>query len=129
MGDNGIIARLKPSTPASLMRGEKAANWLIDPLVTDGSLQLCLLWARAMFDQTPLPSLIEAYYFVRPLHEAKEILCEMEILSRPGNPLLRCRPVFYNESGAVIGWAEGVEVNMSKSLNRITEKHARAAAV
>jgi acyl transferase domain-containing protein/NAD(P)H-dependent flavin oxidoreductase YrpB (nitropropane dioxygenase family) len=129
MGDNGIIARLKPSTPASLMRAPESANWLIDPLVTDGSLQLCLLWARAMFDQTPLPSLVEAYYFVRPFHEAREILCEMEILSRPGNPLLRCRPVFYNESGAVIGWAEGVEVNMSKSLNRITERHARAAAV
>jgi hypothetical protein len=53
----------------------------------------------------------------------------MEILSRPGNPLLRCRPVFYNEAGELIGWAEGVEVNMSKSLNRITEKRAKAAAV
>jgi hypothetical protein len=129
MGDNGIIGRLKTSTPASLMQPDAPGNWLIDPMVADSCLQLCLVWARAMFDQTPLPSLIEAYYFVRPFHTAKEVLCEMEILSKPGNPLLRCRPVFYDESGALLGWAEGVEVNMSKSLNRITEKQARAAVV
>jgi hypothetical protein len=134
IGDNGIIGKLKTSTPASLVHPEEGGKWLIDPLVADSSLQLCLVWARATFDQTPLPSLIDAYYFVKPfdhspLEPAKEVLCEMEILSRPGNPLLRCRPVFYNEAGELIGWAEGVEVNMSKSLNRITEKRAKAAAV
>jgi acyl transferase domain-containing protein/NAD(P)H-dependent flavin oxidoreductase YrpB (nitropropane dioxygenase family)/NAD(P)-dependent dehydrogenase (short-subunit alcohol dehydrogenase family) len=129
IGDNGIIGRLKTSTPGCLMPSAPAGTWLIDPLVADSSMQFVLVWTRAVFDQTPLPSLIEAYHFVDSFRASKEVLCEMEILARPGNPLLRCRPVFYNESGALIGWAEGVELNMSKSLNRISGKSARAAAV
>ena len=119
MGDNGMIAKLRPSEPKSLIQPAPAGRWLIDPVVTDSSLQLALIWARAMFDQTPLPSAMETYVHVAPLTGAREILCEMEILSQPGSPTLRCRPCFYDEAGRILGWMRGMEVIMSKSLNRL----------
>jgi hypothetical protein len=121
MGDNGIIGKLRPSDPKSLIQPPPAGRWLVDPVVTDSALQLTLIWARAIFDQTPLPSAMESYVHVRPLSGVKEILCELEIVSQPGNPTLRCRPVFYDESGHVLGWMEGMEVTMSKALNRLAK--------
>jgi acyl transferase domain-containing protein/NAD(P)H-dependent flavin oxidoreductase YrpB (nitropropane dioxygenase family) len=121
MGDNGVIGKLRPSDPKSLIQPPPAGRWLVDPVVTDSALQLTLIWARAMFDQTPLPSAMETYVHVKPLSGVKEILCELEILSQPGNPTLRCRPVFYDESGHVLGWMEGMEVTMSKALNRLAK--------
>jgi NAD(P)-dependent dehydrogenase (short-subunit alcohol dehydrogenase family) len=130
MGDNGIIANLRPSEPRGLIQPAPAGHWVVDPVVTDSSLQLTLIWARAVFDQTPLPSAMESYVHVAPLTAAREVRCEIEILSQPGNPTLRCRPCFYNESGQILGWMEGMEVTMSKSLNRLAKpKGAHAASL
>jgi hypothetical protein len=74
--------------------------------VADSALQLVLLFARAVHDQTSLPSVMEVYYHSAPLGSAREILCELEILNKPGSPALRCRPVFYDQSGRVLGWME-----------------------
>ena len=126
MGDNGIIGRIKTLDLEKLiLPGEGSAafrrNWLIDPVVTDSCLQMGLVWARAVFDQTPLPAVMDAYYHVLPLHECRDILCEIDIASKPGSPTLRCRPVFYDEAGRVLGWMEGMECTMSKALNRLSK--------
>ncbi len=124
MGDNGIIGRLKTTKVEKMFRPARGGAWLVDPVITDSSLQLALLWTRAFYDQTALPSMLEAYYHVEALHSAGEVLCEIEIVHRAGSPTLRCRHVFYDEQGHVLGWMEGMESTMSKSLNRISEKVA-----
>ncbi len=128
MGDNGIVGRVAVSRPEKLIAaGEQPlGSWLIDPVAADSSLQLCLLWIRSMFDQTPLPSGIEAYYHVKPLTEAREILCEIEIAAKPGNPNVRCDLRYYDEAGRLLGWMDGLEVTMSKALNRLKVKGAPA---
>src|SRR5215472_12445699 len=122
MGDNGIIGRIKTVGIEELIRRSSGGSWLVDPVVTDSSLQMGLLWTRAVYDQTALPSLMDAYYHVRPLQDAREILCEVEIGHTPGSPTLRCRHVFYDEDARVLGWMEGMESTMSKALNRISLK-------
>lgn len=126
MGDNGIIGRVRVSQPQKLIRPAPAGSWLVDPVAADSSLQLCLLWIRSIFDQTPLPSAIDAYYHVAPLTEAREILCEIEIAAKPGNPNVRCDLRYYDESDRLLGWMDGLEVTMSKALNRLKAKGAPA---
>jgi hypothetical protein len=131
MGDNGIIGRVTVSRPEKLIAsaGQPLGSWLVDPVAADSSLQLCLLWIRSMFDQTPLPSGIDAYYHVKPLTEAREILCEIEITAKPGNPNVRCDLRYYDESGHLLGWMDGLEVTMSKALNRLKVKGAPAGTL
>jgi malonyl CoA-acyl carrier protein transacylase len=126
MGDNGIIGKVGVSRPQQLIRPAPVGSWLIDPVAADSSLQLCLLWIRSMFDQTPLPSAIESYYHVRPLTDAKEILCEIELFAKAGNPNVRCNLRYYDESDQLLGWMDGLEVTMSKALNRLKIKGATA---
>jgi len=126
MGDNGIIGRIKTIDIEKLIRPSSPGSWLVDPVVTDSSLQMGLLWTRAVYDQTALPSLMEAYYNIHPLQSASEILCEVEIRHKPGSPTLRCRHVFYDQDDRVLGWMEGMESTMSKALNRISQKTAEA---
>jgi hypothetical protein len=126
MGDNGIIGRLKTIGLEKLIRPASGGNWLVDPVITDSSLQLVLLWARAMHDQTPLPSALDAYHHIHPLHRAKEILCEIEIVRAPSSPTLRSRHVFYDQDDRLLGWMEGMESTMSKALNRISDKRVGA---
>ncbi|PWU03978.1 MAG: hypothetical protein C5B51_17720 [Terriglobia bacterium] len=126
IGDNGILGRVRASRPQKLIHPAPAGSWLVDPVAMDSSFQLCLLWIRNMFDQTPLPSAIDAYYHVAPLTEAREILCEIELLSKPGNPNVRCNLRYYDESDQLLGWMDGFEVTMSKALNRLKVKGAPA---
>ena len=60
IGDNGIMGRVRVSRPQKLIRPAPAGSWLVDPVALDSSLQLCLLWIRSTFDQTPLPSAEQA---------------------------------------------------------------------
>jgi NAD(P)-dependent dehydrogenase (short-subunit alcohol dehydrogenase family)/acyl carrier protein len=122
MGDNGIIGRLKTVGLEKLIRPSSGGDWMVDPVITDSSLQLVLLWARATHDQTPLPSALDAYHHVHPLHRASEILCEIEIARVPASPTLHSRHVFYDQDNRLLGWMEGMESTMSKALNRISEK-------
>jgi NAD(P)-dependent dehydrogenase (short-subunit alcohol dehydrogenase family) len=128
MGDNGIIGRLRPSAPRNLIHPEPVGAWLIDPVVADSSLQLSLLWGRAVYDQTALPTRIKAYYQVSQPSTPGEILCEMEIACEPGSPLLLCTPVFYDASGRLLGWMERLEMTMSKALNRLASTRGTHAA-
>jgi malonyl CoA-acyl carrier protein transacylase len=128
MGDNGIIAKLRPSRPGDLIESPPHHSWLVDPVVIDSALQLVWVWARAMFDHSALPASIEAYFHNAALPTNGEIMCEIEIVSKPGSPTLRCRPCFYDVSGDVLGWIEGLQFTMSKALNRVAAAKAGADA-
>ncbi|MFN0101054.1 MAG: SDR family NAD(P)-dependent oxidoreductase [Bryobacteraceae bacterium] len=117
VGDNGIVGTLRPSLPATLFADPRQGEWAADPVVIDSGLQMIILWARTIIDQTPLPSRLGCYHAYAPLHAAA-IRCEIEVDHRPGSPTLRCQLRFFNERGDFLGWMEDMEVTASKALNR-----------
>ncbi|MCS5697921.1 SDR family NAD(P)-dependent oxidoreductase [Cyanobium sp. FGCU-52] len=57
--EDGVDARLLPSTPAQFLDGASPQSaWLLDPGAVDVVPQLAIVWARIVHDTTPLPSRI-----------------------------------------------------------------------
>jgi NAD(P)-dependent dehydrogenase (short-subunit alcohol dehydrogenase family) len=55
LNERHVWARAQPSTPQSFYPPAKGAEWIFDPGVLDGALQLVLVRSRHMRDETPLP--------------------------------------------------------------------------
>jgi NAD(P)-dependent dehydrogenase (short-subunit alcohol dehydrogenase family) len=124
LGDNGIIADLRCSSPRDFFRPARSGRWLTDPLVVDSGLQLIILWALTYLDQTPLPSRLGTY---QCFGEAPEglVRCETEIRHKRGSPTLLCDLRFFDQQGRPIAVMEDMEVTCSRALNRLGR--ARAA--
>jgi Polyketide synthase dehydratase N-terminal domain len=119
IGDNGIIATLKGSSPQTMMSPETHGSWLIDPVIVDSALQLLILWARSYLDATPLPSRLGSYHIFGRLPAGGSVRCEAEIEYQPGNPTLNASLLLYDSGGRKIGWLEDMEVTVSRALNRL----------
>jgi acyl transferase domain-containing protein/NAD(P)H-dependent flavin oxidoreductase YrpB (nitropropane dioxygenase family)/NAD(P)-dependent dehydrogenase (short-subunit alcohol dehydrogenase family)/acyl carrier protein len=118
IGENGIIARLRPSQTDTFFEPPIEGSWVIDPAVVDGGLQLVVLWARHYLDQTPLPSRIGHYHrYAKSFPDS--IRCEVRVEHIPGNPVLKGDIKFFDETGKLLGWLEGMEGTCSKELNRL----------
>jgi hypothetical protein len=117
VGENGIIGTIKGSKAKDLFGDGRAGNWTVDPVVVDSGLQMIILWARTVLDETPLPSRLGCYHAYAPL-DGDAIRCEIEVARRPGNPTLRCQLRFFSPQGQLLGWMEDMEVTGSKALNR-----------
>jgi hypothetical protein len=122
LGDNGIIARLSPSSPQRCLADGRGAVWLIDPVIVDSGLQLMILWARTYLDMTPLPSSLGRYHGFERLAacagQGGDIRCETRI-RYDGGPALFADLRFYAQGGEFLGWIEGMEGTCSKALNRL----------
>jgi NAD(P)-dependent dehydrogenase (short-subunit alcohol dehydrogenase family) len=120
LGENGIIARLSPSSPRRCLADGNGSSWLIDPVVVDSGLQLLILWARTYLDMTPLPSRLGCYHRVAAAIKG-DVRCEVRIRSAGATPAIHADLMFYDASGALLGWLEDMEVTCSKALNRLSE--------
>jgi hypothetical protein len=128
LGDNGIAGRLRSSSPARLLDGDSAGDWLIDPLIVDSALQLLILWARAQIDETPLPSRMRRYHRYTDVFPF-EVLCEAAIARPSSGSTLTCQLRLFDENRRLLGWIEDMEVTCSRALNRLSEPVAvRAGA-
>ena len=127
MGENGIIAKLAPSSPRRCLAEGNGSNWLIDPVVVDSGLQLLILWARTYLDMTPLPSRLGCYHRTAPAAKG-DLRCEVLIRSAGNGPAIHADLMFYDSSGMLVGWLEDMEVTCSKALNRLGEMRAGAGA-
>ena len=128
LGDNGIAGRLRPSSPARLLDGESAGDWLIDPLIIDGALQLLILWARAQMDETPLPSRMRRYHRYTDVFPS-DVLCEAAIARPSSGSTLTCQLRLFDGERRLLGWIEDMDVTCSRALNRLSEPVAvRAGA-
>jgi hypothetical protein len=120
IGENGIIARLSPSSPRRCLSEATGARWLIDPVIIDSGLQLLILWARTYLDMTPLPSRFGCFHRYGDL-SAHETRCEVRIRSAAaGSPTIHADLMFRDSSGKLVGWLEDMEVTCSKALNRLS---------
>ncbi|HYI92560.1 MAG TPA: polyketide synthase dehydratase domain-containing protein, partial [Bryobacteraceae bacterium] len=127
IGPSGITSALRVSTPQAWIKGVPSGRWLIDPLMFDSGLQLILLWGRAHWDMTTLPSGFQSLRrYAAPA--ASEVICELRI--RPGTQVPNSLSDLYfldAHSRRLIAVVEGMQGTSSKSLNRIAGGHAVAA--
>jgi hypothetical protein len=118
IAQDGIIARLKSSSPKDFFNPTGSGSWLIDPAVIDGGLQLLILWTRLHLDQTGLPSKLGCYHrFSNTI--TGDVLCHVRIQHFEGDPILRADIKFFDEERRLIGWMENMEVICTRSLNRL----------
>jgi acyl transferase domain-containing protein/NAD(P)H-dependent flavin oxidoreductase YrpB (nitropropane dioxygenase family)/NAD(P)-dependent dehydrogenase (short-subunit alcohol dehydrogenase family) len=127
LGDNGIIADLRPSSPGDLFRPARPGRWLTDPVLVDSALQLLILWARTYLDQTPLPSRLGCYHSYGAAPEGL-VRCEAEVRHQPGHPILRCGLRFFDQQERLIAALEDLEVTCSRALNRLARAKTAAGS-
>ncbi|MEE8170242.1 MAG: SDR family NAD(P)-dependent oxidoreductase, partial [Phycisphaerae bacterium] len=125
IGDNGINAKLSPSSPRRCLAGAPDGDWLIDPVIIDSGLQMLILWARTHLDMTPLPSRFGRYHRLAAKIES-DVWCEVRIRSTDESPAIHADLVFRNADGAVVGRLEDMEVTCSKALNRLSGVPAKS---
>lgn len=121
IGTNGITGSLVPSSPQQCI-AEATGQWLIDPMVIDGGLQLSLIWCRLYRDMTLLPSRFRAYRRFGSLSGSK-INCQVNVRSSPNSPVIRADLAFLGAEGRLLGLLEDIEGTCSKALNRLAGGH------
>ncbi|MGH3981514.1 MAG: polyketide synthase dehydratase domain-containing protein [Pseudonocardiaceae bacterium] len=117
IGDSAMVATLTPSRPQRCLTGGEG-RWIIDPVLIDSSFQLCVLWARARLDMTPLPARIRRYQRFAAVPDAP-VRCELHAQVRAGGHLLDTQYAFRDARGGLLAVIEGMEGACSRSLNRL----------
>jgi hypothetical protein len=125
IGENGILAFLRPSVPGNLLGYNPAEKWLIDPVVVDCGLQLLILWARHYLDMTPLPSRLGACRILGPT-PADGVRCEVHVVHQEGSLSLVAELRFFDRHDRLFAVMEDMEVTCSKALNRLSGAYAAA---
>ena len=112
MDASGMVATITPS------RAGNGAPWLANPFVLDAGPQMAILWSRARFDTTPLPTRIAAYHRYGPIgSEPLEVRFEVA----PGAEASAIKAdVWFVRAGRVLGKMEGLEGAGSAERKRIT---------
>jgi acyl transferase domain-containing protein/NAD(P)H-dependent flavin oxidoreductase YrpB (nitropropane dioxygenase family)/NAD(P)-dependent dehydrogenase (short-subunit alcohol dehydrogenase family) len=115
----GIRAVLAPSSPQDCVVCPPTAQWVIDPIVFDAGPQLAIVWARAHWDMTALPSGFRSYRSYGEL-AGSTILCHFHVQHATEVQIVRADVTFSNPQGRLLGMVEGLECHCSRSLNRVT---------
>jgi NAD(P)-dependent dehydrogenase (short-subunit alcohol dehydrogenase family) len=124
MSQGRIVGTFAASSPPDLLAGGKPGRWLLDPVVVDCGLQLILLWSRASFDGTPLPSRFRRYVRFAPV-QAPVIHCHVHMRATADNPLFRSTAYFLGPDRRVLAILEDIEATRSKALNRLALRAGR----
>jgi hypothetical protein len=120
IGPNGARAVLQPSSIGDLLGGAPTGDWLFDPVVVDGALQMQLIWARLHWGVTLLPSAGREFRRSGPLRGGTQGI-SYELRVRPGCrvPLCLADHLFHGPDGALVAAFKGLEGTGSKALNRL----------
>jgi len=124
LSEEGIIGTVHPSTPSRCVRGANGGDWLIDPVVVDGALQLGILYARSHFDMTPLPARFRSFRRFAPFN-GSPIRCEFRSQARAGGHVLDIQIAFLDGQGRLLGMMEDLELSCSRELNRLAGPRGR----
>ncbi|MGH4001602.1 MAG: polyketide synthase dehydratase domain-containing protein, partial [Pseudonocardiaceae bacterium] len=117
ISDDGMVAILAPSHPQQCLTGGEG-RWIVDPVLIDSGFQLCVLWARARLDMTPLPARIRRYQRFTAVPDAP-VRCELRARVRAGGHLLVTQYAFRDAHGRLLAVIEDMEGACSRSLNRL----------
>jgi len=118
MDARGIQAIVDPSRADNGARATES-DWLMNPFVLDAGPQMAILWSRARFGTTPLPTRIASYRRYEPI--GREPL-EVRFEAAPGaDGSSVSADVWFIRDGRVIGIMKGLEGAGSAELNRIAK--------
>jgi NAD(P)-dependent dehydrogenase (short-subunit alcohol dehydrogenase family) len=123
ISEEGMVATLRPSSLRNFLGVQPDGNWLMDPVIVDGGLQLALLWARNYLDITVLPSHFEHILLFGSLQQASAIRCHFQPLEQFGGQSIRSNLFFSDPHGSLICRIEGFEATGSTALNRLGGSH------
>ncbi|MBU4151441.1 MAG: SDR family NAD(P)-dependent oxidoreductase [Proteobacteria bacterium] len=122
INDHGLRATLKTSKPGQCLQNVATGNWLTDPILLDGGLQLALIWTRFHRDMTMLPSAMAAVHLYQPFSLVTEVSCQLEVVESVHQHGIIFNLYFIDQKGVLLGMIERLEATGSKELNRLTEK-------
>jgi hypothetical protein len=117
INQEGILARVTPSSPKGYLAWQPRGQWLIDPVVIDGGFQLAIVWARIRHGITPLPSRFQAYHRYGSL-TGSAIRCYLYSQADPDSLIMHTTLFFVTPDGQVMGMFEGAESTCSSRTLR-----------
>ena len=116
---HGIDAKVSTHTAGFRLTG--TSQWCINPLLLDTVPQLAILWSRANYDTTPLPSTIELIKCFKPQNDSEPVDL-VEIFTRfdseSSAETYRAK-AWIVANGKVLTEIDGLEGTGSVELNRV----------
>ncbi len=125
--DQGMLATVVPSSPARCVRGTRAQEWLIDPVVVDSGFQLAILWARVHTDMTPLPARIKKFRRFSAL-AGPRLRCDFRARVSSDGRTMETQTAFLSEEGRLLAIIEEMELSCSRDLNRLAGQATKGRA-
>ena len=113
-----------PSVPGECLSYGPQGQWLADPIVLDGGLQLALIWARIYLNITVLPSSFKAVHLFKPFYSAASIHCNLQVLEEVNRQSVTYNMFYTDSDGDLLGMIEKVEATGSEALNRLSGSQA-----
>ncbi|MBD3418834.1 MAG: SDR family oxidoreductase [Chitinivibrionales bacterium] len=124
IGPNHISGRLQSVAAKDCFSRPVDGNWLMDPTVIDGSLQLVIAWERFHFDMTPLPMRIRRFMRYHSVSHSP-VECRLELHSLNAGQQLSADIYYLNTEGVLLAKLEGLECSCSSALNRLADAQSK----
>ncbi|RMD70979.1 MAG: SDR family NAD(P)-dependent oxidoreductase, partial [Gammaproteobacteria bacterium] len=118
LDEKGISATLHFRPPA-LMDPAWHKTWRFHPFFLDGTLQLVVIWSRALRDTTPLPHRIHRLRRFGTAPFPPRMQARVVIASSLEDPHILCHIALVDPAGKLRLQVEGLEVSADASLNRL----------
>ncbi len=121
ISDQGLTATLVTAPkPAQWMADPPRSEWLTDPLVLDGVLQLGILWTHVELGKPSLPSRMDAYHQFQPRFPKQGVRAEL-FVRRAHDSLLAADVRLVDAEGVPLALFEGLEWTADSALTRSFE--------
>ncbi|MEE8169194.1 MAG: SDR family NAD(P)-dependent oxidoreductase, partial [Phycisphaerae bacterium] len=112
----GVVARLRTApAPTAWMTAPPRTNWIADPLVLDGGLQLGLVWSHQQMATASLPTYVAAYRQYRRAFPTGDINTVLEIRETTPHKLVGDL-TFLDGSDAVVAQMTGCAWTLDAAL-------------
>jgi len=118
MSEHGICVQLRSFPPSECISHKTRGQWLVDPVVLDSAFQPALLWERAQYDMTPLPSAFTSFQRYGSLSRSP-VRCYLRAKTSSDGHMLSANIFFWDEADGLLGLIEEMEFSCSKALNRL----------
>jgi hypothetical protein len=118
MSEQGICVQLRSFPPSEYLSHKPGGQWLVDPVVLDSAFQPALLWERAQYDMTPLPSAFTSFRRYGSLSRSS-LQCYLQTNTSNDGHMLVANIYFWDEADWLVGSIEKMEFSCSKALNRL----------
>ena len=129
LGSNGGSAVFRTAAPDAMVAAQPGLQWLLDPMVIDGALQMQVVWARMNWEVTLLPTYLDGADILGSFAAVDRVRHEMRILPTSKDPLNSAEHWFHDATtGRPLAYLRGMSGAGSRALNRIVGTARRGAA-